>query len=67
MNWDQMVTLVGSIMGPLAGAVAAYYAIRQDLAVLRVRLDAHERAVEQISKRADVAHERIDDVLKGKI
>jgi hypothetical protein len=67
MTWDQLVALVGSIMGPLAGAVAAYYAIRQDLAVLRVRLDAHERAVEQISKRADVAHERIDDVLKGKI
>lgn len=66
MNWDQMVTLVGSIMGPLAGAVAAYYAIRQDLAVLRVRLDAHDEAARQLHKRVDTAHERIDDVLKGR-
>jgi hypothetical protein len=66
MDWNQLVTLVGSIMGPLAGAVAAYYAIRQDLAVLRVRLDAHDEAVRQLHKRADMAHERIDDVLKGR-
>ena len=66
MNWDQMVTLVGSIMGPLAGAVAAYYAIRQDLAILRVRLDAHDEAARQLHKRVDTAHERIDDVLRGK-
>ena len=66
MEWNQLVTLVGSIMGPLAGAVAAYYAIRQDHAVLRVRLDAHDEAVRQLHKRADMAHERIDDVLKGR-
>jgi hypothetical protein len=66
MNWDQLITLIGSIMGPLAGAVAAYYAIRQDLAVLRVRLDAHEQAMQQLHKRTDTAHERIDDVLKGR-
>lgn len=63
MDWNQLVTLVGSVMGPLAGAVAAYYAIRQDLAILRVRLDAHDEAVRQLHKRADNAHERIDDVL----
>ena len=66
MTWDQLVALVGSIMGPLAGAVAAYYAIRQDLAVLRVRLDAHDETARQLNKRVDTAHERIDDVLKGR-
>ena len=66
MNWDQLITLIGSIMGPLAGAVAAYYAIRQDLAVLRTRVDAHDQTLAQLHKRADVAHERIDDVLKGR-
>lgn len=66
MDWNQIVTLVGSVMGPLAGAVAAYYAIRQDLAILRVRLDAHDEAARQLHKRVDTAHERIDDVLRGK-
>ena len=66
MEWNQLVTLIGSIAGPLAGAVAAYYAIRQDRAVMRVRLDAHDDAVRQLHKRADMAHERIDDVLKGR-
>ncbi len=66
MDWNQLVTLVGSIMGPLAGAVAAYYAIRQDLAVLRTRIDAHDQALNQLHKRTDGAHERIDDVLKGR-
>ena len=65
MNFDQLAPLIGSIAGPLAGAIAAYYAIRQDLAVMRVRLDAHDESLRQIHKRADQAHERIDDVLKG--
>jgi hypothetical protein len=63
MDWNQLVTLVGSIVGPLAGAIAAYYAIRQDLSILRVRLDAHDEAARQLHKRVDIAHERIDDIL----
>ena len=66
MDVVQIGGFLGGIIGPLAGAVAAYYAIRQDLAVLRVRLDAHDEAVRQLHKRADMAHERIDDVLKGR-
>jgi outer membrane lipoprotein SlyB len=63
MNLDQLATIVGAVVGPLAGAVAAYYAIRQDLAVLRVRIDAHDQTLVQALRRADDAHGRIDDVL----
>jgi len=65
MNLDQLATIIGAVVGPIAGAVAAYYAIRQDLAVLRVRLDSHDQTILQTLKRADTAHERIDDVLRG--
>ncbi len=63
MTMDQIITLVGSIIGPIIGAVAAYYAIRQDLAVLRTRVDAHDMTLAQLNKRADGAHGRIDDIL----
>jgi len=63
MNLDQLATIIGAVVGPLAGAVAAYYAIRQDLAVLRVRIDSHDQSLVHALKRADNAHERIDDVL----
>lgn len=66
MDITQIGSLIGSIVAPIAGAVAAYYAIRQDLAVLRTRVDAHEQTITQLHKRADGAHERIDDVLKGR-
>lgn len=66
MTLDQLATLLGAIVGPIAGAVAAYYAIRQDLAVLRVRIDAHDQTLVQALRRADNAHERIDDVLSSK-
>lgn len=63
MNLDQLASIIGAVVGPLAGAVAAYYAIRQDLAVLRVRIDAHDQTLVQALRRADDAHGRIDDVL----
>ena len=66
MDISQISSLLGSIVAPIAGAVAAYYAIRQDLAVLRTRIDAHDQALTQLHKRTDGAHERIDDVLKGR-
>ena len=65
MELTQIGSLVGSIVAPIAGAIAAYVAIRQDLAVLRTRLDAHDQTLAQLHKRTDVAHERIDDVLRG--
>lgn len=63
MELSQLGSLLGSVIAPLAGAVAAYVAIRQDLAVLRTRVDAHDQTLAQLHKRADVAHERIDDIL----
>lgn len=65
MELSQLGNLIGSVLGPIAGAVAAYYAIRQDLAVLRTRIDAHDQTLAQLHKRTDVAHERIDDVLRN--
>lgn len=38
-----MMDWLASLAGPLFGAVAAYAAIRADLAVLRVRLDHHDQ------------------------
>jgi hypothetical protein len=63
MELSQLGNLIGSVLGPIAGAVAAYYAIRQDLAVLRTRIDAHDQSLAQLHKRTDGAHERIDDIL----
>ena len=63
MELTQLGSLLGSVIAPLAGAVAAYVAIRQDLAVLRTRVDAHDQTLAQLHKRADGAHERIDDIL----
>lgn len=63
MSLDQLVTLIGSVVGPLAGAIAAYYAIRQDLAILRVRIDNLDQRTAQMVQRADHAHTRIDDIL----
>jgi hypothetical protein len=39
-----------AILGPLLGAVAAYAAIRSDLAVLKWRLDDHHRRLEILEK-----------------
>jgi hypothetical protein len=63
MELSQLGSLLGSVIAPLAGAVAAYVAIRQDLAVLRTRVDAHDQTLAQLHKRADGAHDRIDDIL----
>lgn len=50
--------LLGTIISALAGGVAAYVAIRSDLAELKARM-AHS---EDATKRA---HERIDDLLRS--
>ena len=56
MELSQLGNLIGSVIAPIAG----------DLAVLRTRIDAHDQTLAQLHKRADGAHERIDDVLKGR-
>lgn len=47
---------LGQILGPLFGAIAAYAAIRADLAALRARVDMLETALGR-------AHARIDDCI----
>lgn len=44
---------ITQILGPLLGAIAAYAAIRADLAAIRVRLEHH-------AERIKDAHDRID-------
>ena len=63
MGMDHIITIMGSIIGPALGAVGAYFAIRQDLAVLRTRVDNHGTRLDELHRRADHAHARIDDVL----
>jgi len=53
----EFVQLIGTIVSALVGGVAAYVAIRSDLAALKARMDNAEHA----NKRA---HERIDDLLR---
>lgn len=49
---------LGTVVSALVGGVAAYVAIRSDLAELKARM----RNAEEANKRA---HERIDDLFKG--
>ena len=42
MDW------LAALVGPLFGAVAAYAAIRADLAVLRVRIDHHDQRLTRL-------------------
>jgi hypothetical protein len=51
------IQLLGTIFSALFGGVAAYVAIRSDLAELKARMQHAEDA----NKRA---HERIDDLLR---
>lgn len=64
MDTGLLVQIASTIIGPAIGAVGAYVAIRSDLAVLKVRIENHDAALEQLARRADQAHERIDGVLQ---
>ena len=54
--WDALPTLLG--------AIAAYAAIRSDLAVLREKTRQNEVIAKEAQDRADAAHARIDRVLE---
>lgn len=47
---SELSGLLSAILGPLCGAVAAYAAIRSDLAVLRVRLDHHDDRLRRLER-----------------
>ena len=51
--------LFQAVIGSVLGAIAAYVAIRSDLAELKARMTNTEKA-------ADQAHDRIDKILHGK-
>jgi hypothetical protein len=54
----ELVQLAGTVISALVGGIAAYAAIKSDLADLKARMQLAEEA----NKRA---HERIDDLFKG--
>jgi hypothetical protein len=51
-----MTAIIQSIIGAAIGALAAYVAIRSDLAALKARMD-------NVEKSSDQAHSRIDTLL----
>jgi hypothetical protein len=53
---DGAFQLLSAIIGPALGAVAAYVAIRSDLASIKARIENHGEAITR-------AHDRIDDIL----
>ena len=59
MHWSELAQLIGSIVGPLLGAIGAYAAIRSDLAAIRARVQMHGEAI-------DRAHNRIDSMMRGR-
>lgn len=48
MTMGELSNILGAILGPLCGAVAAYAAIRADLAVLRERLAHHNERIRRL-------------------
>jgi hypothetical protein len=63
-------TLMGEVfkygLAPFLGAAGAYMAIREDLAVLRTKVAAHEKEIDDARKAADKAHERINSLIERK-
>lgn len=53
---ENVAHILSAIMGPALGAVAAYVAIRTDLASIKARIENHGQAITR-------AHDRIDDIL----
>lgn len=55
---SELVQLAGTVISALVGGIAAYAAIKSDLADLKARM----KHAEDANRRA---HERIDDLLKS--
>jgi hypothetical protein len=53
---DDLIKIFSAMIGPALGAVAAYVAIRTDLASIKARIENHGEAITR-------AHDRIDDIL----
>lgn len=63
MEWGSFVP---QALGAGAGALAAYLAIREDIATLKAQVIALQKDNEQAHARADHAHARIDTILGRK-
>jgi hypothetical protein len=57
-NKTSLMEILTNLVGPLLGGIAAYVAIRSDLAALTARMS-------NVEKTADSAHERIDSFWRG--
>lgn len=64
MDWSSFIP---QALGAAAGALAAYMAIREDIATLKAQVTALKEDNAQAHARADHAHARIDSILgRGK-
>lgn len=63
MDWSSFIP---QALGAAAGALAAYMAIREDIATLKAQVTALQKDNEQAHARADHAHARIDSILGQK-
>lgn len=63
MDWGSFIP---QALGAGAGALAAYMAIREDIATLKAQVAALEKDNVQAHARAEAAHDRIDTILGRK-
>ncbi len=59
-------SLISNGAAPFLGALGAYLAIREDLAVHRTKLAEHEKDIAEAKKIGDDAHKRIDRIVESK-
>jgi glycerol uptake facilitator-like aquaporin len=61
MDWG---SIVPQAIAAFFGALAAYMAIREDIAVLKANAKAHADSLEDIKSSVTLAHQRIDRVIE---
>lgn len=61
MDWGSFIP---QALGAAAGALAAYMAIREDIATLKAQVAALKEDNTQAHARADAAHDRIDRMME---
>lgn len=53
-----LMTVLQNAIGALAGAVAAYAAIRSDIAALKARVEHHDQMISRAHDRLDKAFDK---------
>lgn len=61
MDWQ---SIVPEAIASFFGALAAYMAIREDIAVLKANAKAHSESLDDVKTSVTLAHQRIDRVIE---